>query len=386
MRSKIGLGFLALVLTLGFSTGALSAEKKKIVVGDPKTKWASSSACRGFAPSYADTIARSLRSRIVQTGAFRVVSREQLKKVLREHEMAMTGLSDPSTAKILGQFLQADLIMATEVLCQPNSVEFVVNLVDVETAEIVWSKDYEMKNLKKVSRALKDIAKLLKKYAKTGAIGETAGKSESMMMIDSKALHDASEAIISILERSIPRARVTVEDVNVYAEKVKVRLSGNAWPGTRFKVMRDDEEIGWLYLKKKGHGSVEAGTKNEMSSFEQGDVGSTEDFRPKVAVGFIEDEDEGNDKMVEMFKEGLLKEMSEADRIEPVDDGKVDKIINRMGSKVKKKSLAKLFDKGVDLLITGRFSGENGNRRIDFEALSTFDGKRVTKIKYDSRL
>ncbi len=386
MSGKIGLSFLALVLTLGFSTGALSAEKKKIVVGDPKTTWSSSNACRGFSPSYADSLARSLRSRIVQSGAFRVVSRDQLKKVLREHEMAMTGLSDPSTAKILGQFLQADLVMATEVLCQPNSVEFIVNLVDIETAEIVWSKNYEMKNLKKASRVIKEIAKLLKEYAKTGKISESAGKSGSMMMIDSKALHDASEAIISIVERSVPRATVTVEDVNVYAEKVKVKLRGQAWPGTRFKVKRDDEEIGWLYLKKKGRGSVEAGTKDEMSSFEEGDVGSSEDFKPKVAIGFIKDEDETNDKMVEMFKQGLVKEMSEADRIEPVDDGKVDKIIDRMGSKIKKKSLAKLFKKGVDLLITGRFSGENGNRRIDFEVLSTFDGKRVTKIKYDSRL
>ncbi|MFC1655092.1 hypothetical protein ACFL2F_04730, partial [Myxococcota bacterium] len=99
-----------------------------------------------------------------------------------------------------------------------------------------------------------------------------------------------------------------------------------------------------------------------------------------------EDEDEENEKMVDMFRDGLLKEMSEADRIEPVDDGKVEKIITRMGSKTKKKSLEKLFKKGVDLLITGRFSGEAGNRRIDFEVLSTFDGKRVTKIKYDSRL
>lgn len=386
MRGKIGLSLLALILTLGFSTGALCAEKKKIVIGDPKTKWASSSACRGFAPSYADTIARSLRSRLVQSGAFRVVSRGQLKKVLREHEMAMTGLSDPSTAKVLGQFLQADLVMSTEVLCQPTSVEFVVNLVDVETAEIVWSKDYEMKNLRKVSRALKDIAKLLKKYAKTGAIGESAGKSEAMMMIDSKALHDASEAIISILERSIPNASVTVEDVNAYADTIKVKIHGRAWAGTKFKVKRDDEDIGWLYLKKEGHGSVKAGTQDEISSFEEGDVGSSEDFTPKVAIGYIEDEDMTNDKMVEMFKQGLLKEMGEADRIEPVDDSKVDRILNRMGSKIRKKSLAKLFKKGVDLLITGRFSGENGNRRIDFDVLSTFDGKRVTKIKYDSRL
>jgi curli biogenesis system outer membrane secretion channel CsgG len=372
------------VLALGMAAVA-HAEKKKIVVGDPKTKWARSSACRGYEPTYADTIARSLRSKIVQTGLYRVVSREQLKKVLREHEMSMTGLSDPTNAKMLGGFLQADLVMATEVLCHPNHVEFIVNMVDVETAEIVFSKAYEMRNLKKTSKAMKDIIKIMKKYAKTGEIGD-AGKSEAMMMIDSKALRDASETIITIIERSVPSVRATVKDVNVYAETIKVRVRGRGWAGMKLKVMRDDEEIGWLYLKKKGSGELEAGTTGEMSSFEEGDVATSEDFKPKVAVGFIEDEDEENEKMVDMFREGLLKEMSEADRIEPADDRKIEKIIDRMGSKTKKKSLEKLFKKGVDLLITGRFSGEAGNRRIDFEVLSTFDGKRVTKIKYDSRL
>jgi TolB-like protein len=363
------------------------AEKKKIVVGDPVTKWAVSGACKGYAPTYADTVARSLRTRIVETGSFRVVSREQMKKIMREHEMGMTGLSDPANAKILGQFLQADLLMATEVTCHPNMVEFNITLIDVETAEMVWAKNYNMKNLKKVNRALKDIAKLLKKYAKTGSIGDSAGKSEELMMIDSKALRDASEAIISVIEHTIPAVTAVVEDVNVYDESIKVKVrGGKAWAGLKLKVDRDGEEIGWLYLKKKGKGKLEAGTNDEMSAFEEGDKASSEEFTPKVAIGYIEDEDEDNEKMVDMFKEGLIKEMSEADRIEPVEDSKVDKILQKMGKKTRKKYLAKLFKKGVDLLITGRFSGESGNRRIDFEVLSTLDGKRVTKIKYNSRL
>jgi len=382
---KIGLSVLVIVLTLGMAAVVQAEEKKKIVVGDPKTTWLDEGPCRYQRASYADTVARSLRSKIVQSGAYRVVSREQLQKVLREHEMSMTGLSDPTNAKMLGGFLQADLVMSTEVLCHPNHVEFTVSMVDVETAEIVFSKAYEMRNLKKTSKAMKDIIKILKEYAKTGKIGD-AGKSEAMMMIDSKALHDASEAIIAIIEQSVPNVTAKVKDVNVYAETIKVRVRGHGWAGMKLKVMRDDEEIGWLYLKKKGSGELDAGTTGEMSSFEEGDVATSEDFKPKVAVGYIEDEDEENDKMVDMFREGLQKEMSEADRLEPADDSSVEKIIQRMGKKSGKKDLEKLFKKGVDLLVTGRFSGEAGNRRIDFEVLSTFDGKRVTKIKYDSRL
>ncbi len=364
---------------------ALGAEKKKIAIGDPKTQWASSGACQGYAPTYAETIANSMRSRLVETGAFRVMNREQMQKILKEHEMGMTGLSDPATAKVMGQFLQVDMLMGTEVLCHPNFVEFVVSLIDVETTEIVWSKTYQMENLQKVNRALKDIAELLKKYATTGAIGEK-GKGEDLMMINSKALRDASEAIVSNITRSIPNISAQIEEVNAHADTIKVKVGSQAWAGMKFKVQRDDQEIGWIFLKEKGPGSVNAGTTGEISSFEEGDRAVSKDFKPKVAVGYIDDEDEANDKMVEMFTEGLQKELKQADSIELDDDSSTEKALAKMGKNVDKKSLEKLFQKGLDLVITGRFSGGQGNRRIDFEVISAFDGKRVTKIKFESKL
>lgn len=386
LRPRWAIQVMLAALALIFTSGALAAEKKRIVVGDPHTSWVAGKACRGHAPNYADTIARSLRSRIIESGAFRVVSRGQLKKILKEHEMAMTGLADASQAKAVGRLLQADLVMTTEVLCHPTSVEFTAQLIDVETGEFVWSKTYEMANLRKVSRALKDIAKLLASYARTGAIGESAGKSEKMMMIDSKALHDAADAIITTIQRAVPDTRATVEDVNPYAGTVKVKLHGRGYAGLGLLVRRDDEDVGWLYLKKKGSGLVEAITRDDISSFEEGDEASSETFKPKVAIGYIEDEDEQDEDMVEMFRKGLLDEMSEADGLEPVDDSQVDRLLQRMGSRVRKNTLAKLFKAGVDLLIMGRFSGERGNRRIDFDVLSTVDGKKITRIKYDSRL
>jgi hypothetical protein len=391
MRKIVQIGLIA-GLVLGMAAGSLAADKKKIVVGDFFTKGGGEQSCRGWPSNYGETAAASMRSRLAETGAFTVVSRDQMKKILKEHEMAMTGLSDPTNAKMLGQFLQADLVMGGDFLCHPTSFEFNVNLVSVETAEIVWSKVYEMKDVEKMSRVLKDMSKLMADYAKTGSMGKSAGKSEDLAMLDSKALHDASRAIIGIIQNSVPKVTARIEDVNAYAEEgggLKVKLSSggnNVWPGFKLQVKRGDEEVGWLFLKKKGTGTVEAGTDGEISSFEQGDKATSEDFKPKVAIGFIEDEDESNDKMIDMFKEGLLKEMSEADRLQPAEESDVGKIIDKMGQKTSKKDLEKLFKKGVDLLITGRFSGANGNRRIDFEALGTYDGKRVVKINYDSRL
>lgn len=367
-------------------TSVVRAEKIKIVIGDPKTHWSEGKACQGHASEYALTVSKSLRVRLVESGAYSVISRGQLQKILDEHNMAMTGLSDPVNAKILGQFLQADLIMAPEVLCHPNMVELNVILVDVENAEIVWAKNYKMKNLSKVNRALKDIVKLMTEYSQTGSTEASAGKSEDLMMIDSKALHDASENIIEAIENRMPRARGEIKEVNVYAETIKVKVHGDSFPGLKLKVVRDDEEIGWIFLKEAQGGLVEAGSVGDMSMFEEGDQASSEDFRPKVVIGYIEDEDEDNEKLVDLFKAGLLKEMRHSEGLEPVDDEQIDRLLMKAGERLPEKTLVQLFGKQVDLIITGRFSGESGNRRIDFDVLSAMNGKRVIKIKYRSNL
>jgi hypothetical protein len=78
--------------------------------------------------------------------------------------------------------------------------------------------------------------------------------------------------------------------------------------------------------------------------------------------------------------------MSESDKLEPVSDRDVEDIIDNLGENTDKKELEKLYRKGVDLVITGRFLGGNGDRRIDFEVLSAYDGKRVMKLSGDTRL
>ena len=384
--AKAATGLVAVVLLL-FSTGSLAADKPRIAVGEPTTKWTSGRACSGVsANNYADSVARSLSTRLVETGAFKVLSRNQIKRIIKEHELVMTGLGDPATAKATGRLLQADFLLVTDVVCHPDHVEFLASLIDVETGEKVWAKTYEMRNLRKTSRALKDIAKLVADYARTGSVGKSAGKTEAMMMIDSKALHDAADAIMSTIEQAVPAATASIEEVNPYAGSIRLRVRGRAFPGLVMAVARDDEEIGTLVLRKKKRGMWEAVTRNDISSFEEGDEASTENVTVRIAIGYIEDEEEQDEQMVDLFKKGLVEELSKSDKIEVVDNSKVKRLLMRMGSKVRKSYLEKLFKAGVDLLVTGRFSGERGNRRIDFDVLNTVDGKRVARIKYDSRL
>jgi curli biogenesis system outer membrane secretion channel CsgG len=388
---RIGLTCLivSMIVLTGTIAAADKAQKKRIAVGDFTTNWTHGRACQGHASNYGETLAASLRTRLAETGAFVVLSREQINKLMREHDMVMGGLADASSAKVLGQFLQANLLVGGDLLCHPTMVEFNVNLIDIETTEIVWAHNYTMKDLSKINRMLKDIAKLTADYAKTGTIGKSAGDTEDLMLIDSKTLHAATQMIIANIARSLPVASARIEEVNTYADTIKVNISGavkKVWPGMRMKVVRDNEDIGWIFLKKTGSGLVEAGTTEDVSSFEEGDQATTEDYKPKVAIGFISDKDEDNEKLVEMFKKNMLKEMSESDKLEPAYEQEVENILDKMGETGNTKDLEKLYQKGVDLIVTGRFLGGNGDRRIDFEVLSTYDGKRVMKLSGDTHL
>ena len=380
---KTKLAFIALVIAglLAASAQAEDKKRKKIVIGDP-----SAEGCRYSydAQKVASAVAASLRTSLSATGYYSVVTRSQMRKILKEHEMAMTGLIDPENAKSLGNFSQAELVMSVEFICLGDVVQFNVNTYDIETTEPVFSKVYEMKDMRKTSRALRDITKAMKKFAKTGK--QTEGGGNIWQLVDSKAFYAATEYMVGRIRYAIPKAYGDIEDVNTYADSVKVNIKYSGykpWAGLKLKVTRDDEKLGWVYLKKNGRGVIEAGTNDDISSFEEGDLVSSADFEPVVAFGFIQDVDDDREDLVEKFKERMYEIFGELDGVKPVEDKKAMKILNRMGEKAQKKDLAKLHKAGVDLLIVGRFLGSSGNRRLELEAISTYDGKRVIEIKRD---
>lgn len=381
MISRMTMYLAAIAVIFGLSFNALADEKKVIAVGEPS----SLGRCKYYDANLAEAMMVSLRNYINQTGAFKVVSNRQMKAILNEHKLSMVGLVDPEKAKSLGDWLQADYLLSVDFICLPEHIELAVNLTDIEKRENVFTKQYPM-DLRKTRRTLKDLTKLLKRFAKTGETGGDAGDSEIFQLVDSKAFQDATEYIVKRIIYTIPKAYGTIEEVNVYGDelKVNIRYSGfKPWAGLKFKVEHDGEEVGWLFLKKSGRGKLQAGTTGDMSAFEEGDKISSEDFEPVVAIGYIEDVDEGEDRMVDMFKDRMQEIFEQSDGVKPAEGRKIDRILNRMGKRTRKKDLAKLHKAGVDLLLVGRFLGPNKNRRLDFDVISTYNGKRVIEIKRD---
>ena len=104
----------AVLLPLATSAPARAAEEKKIRVAviDFDTEaltpsWSYGWHVRNLARAAAD----ALTTKLVQTGKFRVIERQQLDKILHEQDLADTGRIDPSTAARIGKVLGVQAVI-----------------------------------------------------------------------------------------------------------------------------------------------------------------------------------------------------------------------------------------------------------------------------------
>ena len=98
-------------------------------------------------------LAEEMITRLYQAGAFRVVEREMLNRVMSEHELATSGLVDESTAKELGKLLGVDAIATGTITDLGAEIRVNSRLIATETgtvfsaAAVTLPKDSRVKNL-----------------------------------------------------------------------------------------------------------------------------------------------------------------------------------------------------------------------------------------------
>lgn len=73
------------------------------------------------------------------TGAFILVEREELERILREQELGMSGLVDPSGAPKVGRLLGAELLLYGSFVVTGNDLRIDARVVRAETGEIAAS-------------------------------------------------------------------------------------------------------------------------------------------------------------------------------------------------------------------------------------------------------
>jgi TolB-like protein len=153
---------IVLALLAAAAPAGAKGPKRTLVFGKAKTRWASSRACRGYAPSYADTVARSLRTRLAETGAFRIVDLAALEALGRKPGAEL--ITDLEAAK---KIRGADYLVKVEILCHPETVELGVQLVEVSSSDVVWAKAQHMESVDSVEKALGNVVGMIVRFART---------------------------------------------------------------------------------------------------------------------------------------------------------------------------------------------------------------------------
>jgi tetratricopeptide (TPR) repeat protein len=78
---------------------------------------------------------------LVNQGRFKVVSRDQLERILRELKLSASGLVDPAAALKAGRLAAAEAVMVATVNESPRTAEIYAQLINTETSTVLASRD-----------------------------------------------------------------------------------------------------------------------------------------------------------------------------------------------------------------------------------------------------
>jgi len=156
MLPRISRTFLALVL-LGATAFAAGTDKKPLVAISPLQ-------AKKVDPEEVDLISEALAGELQNTGAFRVMERSQMDRVLKEQGFQSSGLCDGNECAVeVGKVLGIDRMVVGSIGKIGSMYIINVRLVDVATGEIVGSvrrtQDLELKFL--LTNLVPEVAKAL---------------------------------------------------------------------------------------------------------------------------------------------------------------------------------------------------------------------------------
>ena len=100
-----------------------------------------------------DAIADKLQIEMMKAGSLRFVDRSKLQEVSKEYDLGGSGMINPETAKKAGNVTGADFLLTGDIGSivkssgreQINFYRLSMRLVSVETDELVWADDFELK-------------------------------------------------------------------------------------------------------------------------------------------------------------------------------------------------------------------------------------------------
>jgi len=125
--------FMALILSLAFTPKSFADPKERPLsvlyfantTNNPDAAWLS----KGLADMLVSDLAAS--------GAFSIIERAELEKILREQELALSGLVDEQSAPQIGKLLGAKVLVVGSYIFKGTDLRFDAKALDVETGTVV---------------------------------------------------------------------------------------------------------------------------------------------------------------------------------------------------------------------------------------------------------
>jgi len=127
---------LIIVLLFVLFSNAAFADKMRVAVIDLKAK--------GISRTFAKNISELLRGQLINTGDFTVIERSQMKEILKEQGLQMTGCTDSGCAVKIGKLLTANKILVGTVMRIRRQTIVSIRIVDVEKGIGVFSASHSL--------------------------------------------------------------------------------------------------------------------------------------------------------------------------------------------------------------------------------------------------
>jgi TolB-like protein len=176
MKKTVNIIVLVLLLIFTVSTASADFKKSKIAVLDFQMQ----------GKDYQNTdmgsiVAEWLITALVKEGRFDVVERRLLKKVLSEHQLAMSGVVDDKSISELGQILGVKIIISGAVLHFQNIIEANARIIDVSNGSIIAAESVKSASAEGLEELVVQMAKkIIKDFPLEGYIVKRSGDKVSI--------------------------------------------------------------------------------------------------------------------------------------------------------------------------------------------------------------
>ncbi|MFH1824974.1 MAG: CsgG/HfaB family protein [Candidatus Firestonebacteria bacterium] len=94
-----------------------------------------------------DALTKTFENYLIKSKRFNVIERNNLKNILNEQKLQLTGLTNPEDAVKVGQILNAKKILFGEIGKYEEKYVFGIRIVDVETSKVIYSNEENIDNL-----------------------------------------------------------------------------------------------------------------------------------------------------------------------------------------------------------------------------------------------